>query len=196
MDRIEVRVLSIVPGPQGQSLILGEEDGQRYLPVVIGIPEALAIYFELQQRTFDRPMTHDLLARMLDALDARLTSVTITELRDGTFHAELNITQEGRERSIDSRSSDAIALALRAHVPIYVAAEVMEQAGQWMEPETTSPDSPVLEEWAAEELEEEDGPFAPGTREDSEEPLEADDRWDRFREIMRDAGLDEDNPQG
>jgi uncharacterized protein len=196
MDRIEVRVLSIVPGPQGQSLILGEEDGQRYLPVVIGIPEALAIYFELQQRTFDRPMTHDLLARMLDALDAQLTSVTITELRDGTFHAELNITQEGRERSIDSRSSDAIALALRAHVPIYVAAEVMEQAGQWMEPETTSPDSPVLEAWEAEELEDEDGPFPPGTREGSEEPPEADERWDRFREIMRDAGLDEDTPHG
>ncbi len=196
MDRIEVRVLSIVPGPQGQSLILGEEDGQRYLPVVIGIPEALAIYYELQQRAFDRPMTHDLLAHVVDALDARLTSVTITELREGTFHAELNITQEGRERSIDSRSSDAIALALRARVPIYVDSDVMEEAGRWIEAEAGA-GAPTIEEWAAEDLGEEEGPFGVATEagwDAGDAPPE--DGWDRFREIMRDAGLDEDTPPG
>jgi uncharacterized protein len=186
MDRVEVRVLNVVPGPQGQTLILGEEDGERYLPIVIGIPEALAIHYELTERHFDRPMTHDLLARVIEAAGATVRSVTIGELREGTFYATLNITQEGQERSIDSRSSDAIAIALRARAPIYVAEAVMRDAGRSFEEDGEEPARALLEDWEAEDDADGDELADGGTSAATGELL------DRFREIIRDAGLDDD----
>ncbi len=175
MDCVEVTVLSIIPSPHGNSLILSDEENGRVLPVVISVPEALAIYFHLTDQRFDRPMSHDLLANLVESLGARVTSVTVTDLIDGTFHAAVNLIQEGQEKSIDARSSDAIALGVRAGAPLYVARHVMEEAGQSM---TTPRDADGEDDLEWEPLD----PFAD---DDDDEDV------GRFRDIMRDAGLDE-----
>ncbi len=172
MDCVEVTVLSIVPSPHGNSLILSDEEGGRVLPVVINVAEALAIYFHLTDQKFDRPMSHDLLAAVVERLGGRVTSITVTDLVDGTFHAAVNIVQEGQEKSIDARSSDAIALGVRVGVPLYVARHVMDEAGQSMT--TGSSDS-----------DDDEALWTPDPFNDDDQDV------DRFRDIMRDAGLDE-----
>jgi len=172
VDCVEVTVLSIVPSPHGNSLILSDEEGGRVLPVVINVAEALAIYFHLTDQKVDRPMSHDLLAAVVERLGGRVTSITVTDLVDGTFHAAVNIVQEGQEKSIDARSSDAIALGVRVGVPLYVARHVMDEAGQSMT--TGSSDS-----------DDDEALWTPDPFNDDDQDV------DRFRDIMRDAGLDE-----
>jgi len=88
---------------------------------------------KLQGATAPRPLTHDLLVNMLGELDVEIVRVTVTELRENTFHAPITIAQNGREVEIDARSSDAIAVAVRAHAPIFVADEVIEESAIEME---------------------------------------------------------------
>ena len=95
-------------------VLLKTSDGNRYLPIWIGHPEAAAILMKLQGQPAPRPLTHDLLVNILGELDVEVVRVTVTELRENTFHASITVAQNGAELEIDSRSSDAIAVAVRA----------------------------------------------------------------------------------
>jgi bifunctional DNase/RNase len=109
-------------------VLLKTADGNRYLPIWIGQPEAAAILMKLQGASTPRPMTHDLVTEMLEQLDAQVTRITVTELRDNTFYASITVQQNGSEIEVDSRPSDAIALAVRAEAPIYAADRVIEES--------------------------------------------------------------------
>jgi uncharacterized protein len=119
--------------PTNQPIVLlREEEGQRYLPIFIGPPEATAIVYALQGMETPRPMTHDLFKTVLDDLAIELQRVVITELHDGTFYAEIELGGNGGEtRRISSRPSDALALAARypEPIPIFAAEAVLEEAG-------------------------------------------------------------------
>src|SRR5471030_996345 len=114
-------------------VLLKTAEGNRYLPIWIGHPEAAAILMKLQGATAPRPLTHDLLVNILGELEVEVVRVTVTELRENTFHASITVAQNGTELEIDSRSSDAIAVAVRAHVPTYAADEVIEESAIEME---------------------------------------------------------------
>ena len=116
-------------------VMLKEKSDGRYLPIWIGHFEADAIAIPLQNVQVSRPLTHDLLRSVLSALGARLVSVIINDLADETFFAKLVLDDDGRHLEIDSRPSDAIALAVRAGVPIYVAETVLDQAGMRLDTE-------------------------------------------------------------
>ena len=109
-------------------VLLKTEDGNRFLPIWIGHPEAAAILMKLQGASTPRPMTHDLLTDMLTQLDARCERVSVTELRDNTFYATITLSVNGAEIEVDSRPSDALALAVRTDAPIYAADEVIEES--------------------------------------------------------------------
>ena len=109
-------------------VLLKTADGNKFLPIWIGHPEAAAILMKLQSQAAPRPMTHDLLSDMLEQLDAQVTRITVTELRENTFYAQITLQQDGRELEIDSRPSDAIALAIRAEAPIFAADRVIEES--------------------------------------------------------------------
>src|SRR5680860_43669 len=109
-------------------VLLKTVDGNRFLPIWIGHPEAAAILMKLQGASTPRPMTHDLLTDMLSRMDAKCERVSVTELRDNTFYASITISINGSEIEIDSRPSDALALAVRADAPIYAAEDVIEES--------------------------------------------------------------------
>jgi hypothetical protein len=114
-------------------VLLKTAEGNRYLPIWIGHPEAAAILMKLQGASAPRPLTHDLLVNILGELDVEVVRVTVTELRENTFHASITVAQNGNEVEIDSRSSDAIAVAVRAHAPIFAADDVIEESAIEME---------------------------------------------------------------
>jgi bifunctional DNase/RNase len=109
-------------------VLLKTADGNRFLPIWIGHPEAAAILMKLQGASSPRPLTHDLLTDILGQLDAQVVRVTVTELRDNTFYAQITIIQDGSEIDIDSRPSDAIALAVRTEAPIFADDRVIEES--------------------------------------------------------------------
>ena len=110
-------------------VLLKTADENRFLPIWIGHPEAAAILMKLQGASPQRPMTHDLITDMLEELDAEVTRVTVTELRENTFYARITLERNGAEIEIDSRPSDAIALAVRVEAKIFAADEVIEESG-------------------------------------------------------------------
>jgi uncharacterized protein len=110
-------------------VLLKTADGSRYLPIWIGHPEAAAILMKLQNATTPRPMTHDLFVDVLSQLDVRVVRITVTELRENTFYAQITVAQDGQEVEIDSRPSDAIALAIRTEAPIFADERVIEESG-------------------------------------------------------------------
>jgi bifunctional DNase/RNase len=110
-------------------VLLKTADGNRFLPIWIGHPEAAAILMKLQGATTPRPMTHDLLTEMLGQLDAKVIKITVTELRENTFYAQITVAVNGNEIEIDSRPSDALALAVRSEAPIFAADDVIEESG-------------------------------------------------------------------
>jgi len=111
-----------------QMIWLKEVDGERVFPIVIGIFEATSIDRRVKKMLSPRPLTHDLIASVVDSLGAELQDIYINELRDHTYFAKLRIRQNGELVEIDSRPSDAIALAVTANVPIYVAEDVLTEA--------------------------------------------------------------------
>jgi bifunctional DNase/RNase len=114
----------------GVVLVLRERGRGRLLPLTIGEMEGLSMLTQLDSGIAPpRPLTHDLMATVLGELRAEVVRAVVTDLRDGTFYARLVLRAEGRELEIDARPSDAIALALRAKAPIYVEAQVLDQAG-------------------------------------------------------------------
>lgn len=109
-------------------VILKVEDENRYLPIWIGQPEARSILMKLQNQEFSRPLTHDLAINLVTELGGSMEKVTVTELRDSTFFATISVQIDGRTVEIDSRPSDAIALAVRSGAEIFAADEVIEEA--------------------------------------------------------------------
>jgi len=124
IDSIRVSLMS-----QQRMVILRETDAERYLPIFIGIYEAQAIEISLQEVEVERPLTWDLLKNMITTLNARVTRVEVVELREDIFYGNIVVEADGRIFQIDSRPSDALALAVRARVPIFVAREIMDTAG-------------------------------------------------------------------
>ncbi len=110
-------------------VLLKGEESNRYLPIWIGHPEAAAILMKLQDTELPRPMTHDLLTNILGHLATRLEHVLVTELKDNTFYAVLHLKSDGDEIDVDSRPSDAIALAVRTEAPIFAAQELLDANG-------------------------------------------------------------------
>src|SRR6187401_2247717 len=126
-------------------VLLKTVDGNRFLPIWIGHPEAAAILMKLQGASTPRPMTHDLLSDLLEQLDAKCERVSVTELRDNTFYATITVSMNGSELEIDSRPSDAIALAVRAEAPIFAAEEVIEESAIEFEGEDVNEEEIVSE---------------------------------------------------
>jgi bifunctional DNase/RNase len=124
-------------------VLLKTRDGNKFLPIWIGHPEAAAILMKLQSQAPPRPMTHDLLSELLEQLEAQVVRITVTELRENTFYAQITVQQDGREIEVDSRPSDAIALAIRAEAPIFAADRVIEESA--IEFEGDDVDQEVLE---------------------------------------------------
>jgi bifunctional DNase/RNase len=109
-------------------VLLKTADGNKFLPIWIGHAEAAAILMKLQNQTSPRPMTHDLVSDMLQQLGVQILRITVTELRENTFYAQITVAQDGQELEVDSRPSDAIALAIRAEAPIFAADQVIEES--------------------------------------------------------------------
>ena len=109
-------------------VLLKTVDGNRFLPIWIGHPEAAAILMKLQGATTPRPMTHDLISEMINELDAQCMRVSVTELKDNTFFAQITLSVAGKEIEIDSRPSDALALAVRSGSPIFAAEDVIAES--------------------------------------------------------------------
>jgi len=110
-----------------QTILLKEKGGERGFPIVIGIFEAWAIKRIVEKEPFARPLTHDLLTNVIDAMGGRLTKIAVTALRNSTYHASLYIERDGQEVEVDARPSDAIALAMKAEAPIFVSEQVFEE---------------------------------------------------------------------
>ena len=148
---MKVRGLALDPMSNMPIIILRDEDDKRSLPIWVGIFEANAIALELEKIATPRPMTHDLIKNILEAIDARVLKVMVTDLKENTFFAVLHLQVGETEYTVDSRPSDAIALALRVAAPIYVDEEVVRKAKSievTKEGETVKADDPErLREW-------------------------------------------------
>ena len=131
MHLVEVKRISYYPPSKGYAVLLQEKDNNnRSLPIIVGSNEAQAIALYLEGVDMPRPMTHDLLINVLDSLESDIRQVTIARMKNGTFFAEIEVSNsQVGDIMIDSRPSDAIAVALRTMTPIYVSDEVMERAG-------------------------------------------------------------------
>ncbi len=126
-------------------VLLKTAEGNKFLPIWIGHPEAAAILMRLQGATPPRPMTHDLVTDILGQLRAQVTRITVTELRESTFYAQITVQLDGSEIEVDSRPSDAIALAIRADAPIFAADEVIEESAIEFEGDEVNEEEMVTE---------------------------------------------------
>ncbi|NNJ12270.1 bifunctional nuclease family protein [Chloroflexales bacterium ZM16-3] len=142
VDSIRVSLLT-----QNRVVVLRETDSTRYLPIWIGPFEAEAIAMAIQGHEPQRPLTHDLLKSLVGDLGGQISHIFVSDIQDSTFYARIVIEQQGRTIEVDARPSDAIALAVRTEVPIYVEPHVLEQAGVYFdEDEQVSPQDPAATE--------------------------------------------------
>ena len=142
--RLDIMALShSVTQSHNYAVVLGEENGKRRLPIVIGGFEAQAIAVALESMTPNRPLTHDLFKNTMDAFDIELKEVLINNLLDGIFYAQLICIQGSNVMQIDARTSDAIAMAVRYSCPIYTFEFIMESAGVILDEEEKTPKTPV-----------------------------------------------------
>jgi bifunctional DNase/RNase len=128
MHRMDIYGVSFDLVGKQPIVLLKTAEGNKFLPIWIGHAEAAAILMKLQSQSAPRPMTHDLMTDILEQLDAQLVKITVTELRENTFYAQITVVRDGQEIEVDSRPSDAIALAIRAEAPIYAAERVIEES--------------------------------------------------------------------
>lgn len=128
MLEMKVKGLAIDPSTNMPIVILKDLEEERALPIWVGIFEANAIALEMESVPTPRPMTHDLIKNILEETEATVLRIVVNDLKDNTFYAEIYLSLNGNEVAIDSRPSDAIALALRVDAPIYVAKKVLEEA--------------------------------------------------------------------
>jgi bifunctional DNase/RNase len=129
MLEMKVRGLTLDPLTNMALVILRDLEGNKALPIWVGIPEANAIALELEQVPTPRPLTHDLVKNILDGVNATVTRIVVNDLKESTFYATIFLSLRGEEIRIDSRPSDAIAVALRVKAPIFVTLDVIERAG-------------------------------------------------------------------
>lgn len=175
IDSIRVSLMS-----QQRIVILREKNAERYLPIWIGIYEAESITIALQEVEVARPLTHDLVKNIFQELNARILRVEVISLRDDTFYGNIVVETNGHTLNIDSRPSDALAIAVRAHVPILVAASVMDSAG-------------IIPE---EDMQESEPPAPLARREPGpKEPEEADDRLSVFDDFLTRLDLEDDQAE-
>jgi bifunctional DNase/RNase len=164
-------------------LVLRESGRGRLLMIWVGVNEANAIAMKLQGVTPERPLTHDLMVTMLDAVDVRVDRIVISDLADETFHARLLLVGTDTRHEVDARPSDAIALAVRIGAPIYATADVLDRAA-------TSPDDEDDDDEGGE------GRKASGAAlEETGEPIDAA-RLDIFREFVNSLDLDQEGRGG
>lgn len=133
MIEMELNKIRIDENRGEQVIVLKEKQGNRFLPIVIGILEVTAIKMRISGIETPRPMTHDLFYNTLTGLGIRLERIVITRLEQNTFFAKLVLSTDGKITEIDARPSDSIALAVRARVPIFVVEEVLEKVGTNLE---------------------------------------------------------------
>lgn len=128
-ELLEVKVQGVRMDPMTNSpiVLLKEIQGEGILPIWVGIPEARAIAMEMEKVPSPRPMTHDLIKNILETIKVKVNKVVINDLREETYYAVISLGKEGPEVMIDSRPSDAIAIALRAKAPIFVAKKILEE---------------------------------------------------------------------
>jgi hypothetical protein len=132
MKKIELEIINITQGftqHHSYAVVLGEVKGKRRLPIVIGAAEAQAIAVAIENMPPVRPLTHDLFKSVLDTFAITLNEVMITNLMDGVFYSKLVCMFNGQEHEIDSRTSDAVALAIRFGCPIYIYADILDASG-------------------------------------------------------------------
>jgi len=128
--RMDLAQIVISETRDQQLIVLRERDGERALPIVIGLAEALAIDRRVKGVQLQRPMTHDLLANVIESFSAQLEKIVVNDLQDHTFYAKLVIRREGELIEVDSRPSDAIALGVAIDAPIYVEDHVLKEVAQ------------------------------------------------------------------
>src|SRR5262249_3229174 len=151
---MKVKQLALDPLANMPRIVLRDEEEKRSLPIWVGLAEANAIALELEKITTARPMTHDLLKNMLETVGARVLKVVVNDLKENTFYAVIHLRLGSQDLTVDSRPSDAIALALRVDAPIFVDEEVLTKAESVevkvaKEPESPGkPDDPArIKEW-------------------------------------------------
>lgn len=140
MDKVELEIINITQGftqHHSYAVVLGEVKGKRRLPIVIGAAEAQAIAVAIENMPPPRPLTHDLFKTMMETFHIFLSEIVITNLMDGVFYAKLICIFNGEEHEIDSRTSDAIALAIRFGCPIYIYGNILESSGIVLMEEST-----------------------------------------------------------
>ncbi|MBK9329228.1 MAG: bifunctional nuclease family protein [Sphingobacteriales bacterium] len=132
MNKVELEIINITQGftqHHSYHVVLGEVKGKRRLPIVIGVSEAQAIAVALENMPPARPLTHDLFKTVMETFHIVLSEIVITNLMEGIFYSKLICIQNGEEYEIDSRTSDAIALAIRFSCPIYIYGDILETSG-------------------------------------------------------------------
>jgi uncharacterized protein len=144
---MKVRGLALDPVSNMPIIILRDEEEKRSLPIWVGIFEANAIALELEKITTPRPMTHDLIKNIVESVDAKVEKIVVNDLRDNTFFALIHLRLGEEEITVDSRPSDAIALALRVGAPIFVDDDVVRRAKSVEVAPKESDDQEKLKEW-------------------------------------------------
>ena len=144
---MKVRGLALDPVSNMPIIILRDEDEKRSLPIWVGIFEANAIALELEKISTPRPMTHDLIKNILESVEAKVEKIVVNDLRDNTFFALIHLRLGDEEITVDSRPSDAIALALRAGAPIFVDEDVVRRAKSVEMAPKESDEQEKLKEW-------------------------------------------------
>lgn len=132
MDKIQLEILGL-SSSQSQTgsfaLVLGEREGNRRLPIIIGMFEAQSIAIQIEKINPNRPLTHDLFKSFAEEMDVRVTEIMISDLKEGVFYSKIVCTNGSKEFELDARPSDAIAIGLRFGVPIYTVESVLSEAG-------------------------------------------------------------------
>jgi bifunctional DNase/RNase len=127
MQEFKIFSLMLIPMPSQYVIYLEEVNGSRLIPIWIGVNEGNAIVYKLQDEKMPRPMTHDLMANILETTDMRIERVTVSELKDNTYYAVIDMHDGDKRYAIDSRPSDAIALAVRVDSPIFISQSVLDK---------------------------------------------------------------------
>ena len=148
MLEMKVRGLTLDPLSNMALVVLRDLEDTKALPIWVGIPEANAIALELEQVPTPRPMTHDLIKNILEGIQASVVRIVVNDLRDSTFYATIFLSLQEQEFCIDARPSDAIAIALRAKAPIFVALDVIERVGTTdVNAQNAADETEGLKEW-------------------------------------------------
>jgi bifunctional DNase/RNase len=186
MNKIELRVMAIsrsVTQSSNYAVVLGELEGARRLPVIIGSAEAQAIAIAIEGMVGPRPMTHDLFKNTLETLQTELREIIISDLKEGIFFARLVLERNGEIIEVDSRTSDALALATRFDCPIYTYEDILESAGIVLEGETEQEMEAVANEDEPQEKEQSLASYTVGELNSMLEEVLNDENYERAAQI-------------